>query len=238
MKLSVKICLVIPLFLSNMSNRKSAEDFIIQYIEKLLPGSDNVKIYRDLFSKMDDQQFDVFMKKLETKENRLAIISPNFGKQRLDVQRNLKIAKELGHRFFQRILIEGSGERPTYLTPIEYMVVDLPLRRQAQLLVKKISIPEDNKTVDQLTGQPTGSSKGSKISYPEIQVLAAMSLDNSLLELLKFRGGDIKGFNAMNKMISTTGGVSLDTIERFAGGVESTKTLKAYLTSMHLSNTL
>ena len=238
MKLSVKICLVIPLFLFNMSNRKAAEDFIIRYIDKILPGSDNVKIYKDLFGKMNDEDFDVFMKKLENGENRLAIIAPNFGQQKLDVQRNLGIGKELNHKWFQQILIQGSGERPTYKTPIPYMVVDLPLRRQAQLLVKKISIPEDNRTVDQLTGQPTGSSKGSKISYPEIQVLAAMSLDNSLLELLKFRGGDIKGFNAMNKMISTTGGVSLDTIERFAGGVESTKTLKAYLTSMHLSNTL
>lgn len=221
-----------------MSNRKATEEFIISYIDKILPGSGNKEIYIELFSKMDDNQFDSFMKKLESRENRLAIIAPNFAEPRLDVERNLKISDELGHNFFQRILIEGSGERPTYLTPIPYMVVDLPLRRQAQLLVKKISIPEDNKTVDQLTGQPTGSSKGSKISYPEIQVLAAMSLDNSLLELLKFRGGDVRGFNAMNKMISTTGGVSLDTIERYAGGVESTKTLKSYLISMHLSNTL
>jgi predicted CopG family antitoxin len=221
-----------------MSNRKAAEDFIISYIDKLLPGSENVDIYRKLFKNMTDEQFSDFMLKLENKENRLAIIAPNFGKSKLNVERNLKIADELGHNFFQRIWIDGVGERPKYLTPIPYMVIDLPLRRQAQLLIKKISIPDDNKTVDNLTGQPTGSSKGSKISYPEIQVLAAMNLDNSLLELLKFRGGDTKGFIAMNKMISIRGGVSLTAIERFAGGVESTKTLKSLLTGMHLSNTL
>lgn len=221
-----------------MSKRKETEKFIIEYIEKLLPGGGNDKIYEDLFSSMDDESFDQFIKKLETKEVRLAIIAPNFSKVKLETPRNLQVAKELGHNFFQRIFIQGEGDRPSYLTPIPYMVVDLPLRRQAQLLVKKISIPEDNKTIDQLTGQPTGSSKGSKISYPEIQVLAAMKLDNGLLELLKFRGGDVKGFSAMNKLISTSGGVSLDTVEKYAGGVESTKTLKAYLTSMHLSNTL
>ena len=203
-----------------------------------MPGSENTEIYKKLFANMSDEQFDDFMQKLKSGQNRLAIIAPNLYKQKLKVQRNLEIAKELGHNFFQRIWIEGKNERPTYLTPIPYMVVDLPLRRQAQLLVKKISIPEDNKTIDQLTGQPTGSSKGSKISYPEIQVLAAMGLDDTLLEFLKFRGGDIKGFNAMSKMISTRGGVSLNTIERFAGGVEATKTLKSFLTSMHLSNTL
>lgn len=221
-----------------MSNRKAAQAFIINYIEKLMPGSENTAIYQDMFSRMSDTQFDSFIQKLKSGQSRLAIIAPNFGKQKLKVQRNLEIAKELGHNFFQRIWIEGIGSRPTYLTPIPYMVVDLPLRRQAQLLIKKISIPEDNKTVDTLTGQPTGASKGSKISYPEIQVLAAMGLDNGLLELLKFRGGDTKGFVAMNKMISLRGGVSLTAIERFAGGVESTKTLKAFLTSMHLSNTL
>lgn len=221
-----------------MANRKAAQAFIIEYIGKLMPDSPNTKIYSDMFSKMTDSEFDVFMTNLKEGKSNLAIIAPNFGKQKLKVERNLQIAKELGHNFFQRIWIDGSGQRPKYLTPIPYMVVDLPLRRQAQLLIKKISIPEDNKTVDGLTGQPTGSSKGSKISYPEIQVLAAMGLDDSLLELLKFRGGDTKGFIAMNKMISLRGGVSLRAIERFAGGVESTKTLKAFLTSMHLSNTL
>ena len=221
-----------------MSNRKAAQEFIIKYIEKILPGSDNKTIYENMFKNMSDSQFDSFIQKLKSGTSKLAIISPNFGKQKLKVERNLAIAKELGHNFFERIWIDAKGERPKYLTPIPYMVVDLPLRRQAQLLIKKISIPEDNKTVDTLTGQPTGSSKGSKISYPEIQVMAAMGLDNSLIELLKFRGGDTKGFIAMNKMISLRGGVSLQAIERFAGGVESTKTLKAFLTSMHLSNTL
>lgn len=221
-----------------MKNRKAAEDFILEYIDKIIPDKKNKEIYQNMFAKMSDDDFDKFMMKIKNKEITLAVISPNFGSVKLSTERNLKIAKELNHNFFQRIWIEGTGDRPSYLTPIPYMVLDLPLRRQAQLLIKKISIPEDNKTVDNLTGQPTGSSKGSKISYPEIQVLAAMGLDNSLLELLKFRGGDMKGFIAMNKSINNTGGVSLNSIERFAGGVESTKTLKSFLTAMHLSNTL
>lgn len=221
-----------------MKNRSKTQEFIINTIDEIMPGSDNKKIYQDLFEKMSDEEFDLFMKGIESGEKKLAIIAPNFGKPRLSVQRNLKIAKKLNHNFFERIWIEGTGDTPTYLTPIPYMVVDLPLRRQAQLLVKKISIPEDNKTIDNLTGQPTGSSKGSKISYPETQVLAAMKLDNCITELIKYRGGDVGGFVAMNKMISRNGGVSLDTIEQYATGVESTRTLKTFLTCMHLENTL
>lgn len=221
-----------------MSNRKAAQDFILDMIEKICPGGENLSIYQDLFSKMSDKDFDDFMVKLESGESVLAIISPNFGKSKLSVERNLAVAKELGHNFFERIWIEGKDDTPTYLTPIPYMVVDFPLRRQAQLLIKKIRIPENNKSVDDLTGQPTGKSKGSKITYPEIQILAAMGLDNSLVELLKYRGGDVKGFNAMNRMIARSGGVSMKSLAPFAGGVESTRTLKSYLVSMHLDNTI
>jgi len=221
-----------------MSNRAAAQAFILKYINKILPGSENTSIYESLFASMDDKAFVEFMDDLETGKKTLAIIAPNFGKQSLSTERNLAIAKEIGHQFFQRIWIEGDEDTPTYLTPIPYLVIDLPLRRQAQLLVKKISIPEDNKSVDDFTGQPTGKSKGARVSYPEVQVLAAMGLDNSLVELLKYRGGDVKGFDAMNDAISKQGGVSMKAIEKFTSGVESTRILKSYLTSMHIRSTL
>jgi hypothetical protein len=219
-------------------NRQIAQNFIIEQIGKLAPGGKNKQIYVELFDEMSDEAFDKFMTDLESGESRLAVIVPNFGQEGVSTERNLELAKELGHEFFQRVWIEGTGDMPTYLTPIPYLVVDLPVRRQAQVLIKKISIPEDNKVIDDFTGQPTGRSKGSKMSFPETQVMAAMGLDNCLIEFLKFRGGDIKGFDAMNDSISKTGGVSMMAIKGLAGGVESTMTLKAYLTAMHISSSL
>jgi hypothetical protein len=218
-------------------NRKAAEETILHYIEEMMPGSDNTQMYRNLFASMDDQKFDVFMKELADKSKRLAIVAPNFGTPRLDVKRNLEVGDKLGHKFFERIWIDTGNEMPRYLSKDEYLIVLLPLRRQAQLLVKKISIPEDNKSIDDFTGQPTGKSKGSKISYPETQIMAALNLDNNLTELLKYRGGDIKGFDAMNNQISKTGGVSLKSIEHLGTNVQSTKTLHIFLTSMHIANT-
>ncbi len=220
------------------TNRKAAEGVILEYIEKLMPGSNNTQIYKDLFASMNDKAFDGFMKKLEEGSIRLAIIAPNFGEQQLSVERNLNLADELGHKFFERLWIDDGNDVPPYLSHHPYLVVDLPLRRQGQLLVKKISIPEDNKSVDDFTGQPTGKSKGSKVSYPEIQVMAAQQLDNNLTEMLKYRGGDVKGFNAMNQAISKTGGVSLAALSTLNTTVKSTETLSTLLTSMHLSNTL
>jgi len=219
-------------------NRKAAEQIIIKYIDRLLPGSENARIYKELFESMNDKQFDDYICKLENGSHRLAIIAPNLTEPKLSVKRNLDLAEEIGFNFFERIWIDDGTDVPPYLSHDKYLVVLLPLRRQAQILVKKISIPEDNRSIDDYTGQPTGKSKGSKLSYPETQVIASHGLDQNLIEMLKYRGGDEKGFNVMNSVISKTGGVSLNAIEPYSGTVTSTQTLATFLTCMHISNSL
>jgi len=215
-------------------NRKAAESEILTWIDRMCPGSDNTKLYKAKFAGMDDAAFEQFINDLDSEKVQLAIVSPNFGANQLDTGRNLQLAKELGHNFFPRIQVPAKNGMPAYITPVRYLVADFPLRRQAQILDKKISIPEDNNSVDNFTGQVTGASKGSRISYPEVQVLAALGLDKSLTEFLKYRGGDERGFNAMNTMIGRTGGVSMDAIAPYAGTVRSTHTLNVFLTGMHL----
>lgn len=218
-------------------NRAAAQAVILEWIEKLIPGSPNTQYYKDMFASMDDRAFDKFMADLDSGETQLAIIAPNLSEHKLTVERNFKLAEELGHNFFERVWFTApDGTR--YLSPIKYPIVDMTLRRQAQLQEKKVSIPQDNASVDDLTGQPTGKSKGSKISFPEIQVLAALGLDQNLEEFLKCRGGDLVSFNAMNDSISKTGGVDLRQIEKLGGKVQATETLHAYLIGMHVQNTL
>lgn len=215
-------------------NRAAAEKEILYWINEMIPGSENTKLYKAKFAAMDDVAFEQFIDDLAEGKQQLAIVTPNFADKQIDTGRNLEIAERLGHKFFQRIQMPAKDGMPAYITPVEYMVVDMPLRRQAQILDKKISIPEDNNSVDNFTGQVTGASKGSRMSYPEVQVLAALGLENSLTEFLKYRGGDERGFNAMNTVIGRTGGVSQDAIEPYAGTVRSTHTLKIFLTAMHL----
>lgn len=219
-------------------NRAAAQSFILKYIEKMTPGTSNRSMYEKIFSVMSDKDFDQFMTDLETEAKFLVVIMPNFAKTSLDVERNLDIADELNHKFFQKIWIEGKDDSPTYLTPNEYLVVDLPTRRASQLLIKKISVPKHNRVIDSLTGQPTGESKGAKISYPELQICAAMGLDNSMVELMKYRGGDARGGAALNGMISKYGKANQATLAQYASGVESTATVKTFLTACHLKSTL
>lgn len=219
-------------------NRSAAEQMVFECLEEILPGSENRKIYQDIFRVMTDDDFDLWIKKLMSKEIALAIIAPEKSGPQLSVERNLDVAEKWGHKFFERIWMDPQNGSPPFLSNDEYLVVDFPLKRQAQFLVKKISIPEDNRSIDNLTGQPTGKSKGSKISWPEVQILSALGgFDNTIVEFIKFRGGDLQGFNAMNNSIHSTGGVSLEAISFAAGKVKAVQSLSTLLTSMHLTNT-
>lgn len=221
-----------------LGNRKAAEAVILKRIDQMAPGGPTVQIYRDMFAKMDDEAFHAFMMRLKNGEVQLVILAPNLTQPRLSIENALAMAEEMGHDFYQRIWINPGDGSPAYLTNKKYLVLDLPYRRQAQMLEKKVRIPKHNRSIDAVTGQPSGESKGSKLSSPEIQVLAALDLPNTITEFIKFRGGDIRGFDAMMDMIDKNGGVSMDAISHLAGGVESTKALATYLNAMHLSTTL
>jgi len=219
-------------------NRAKAEAYILKWVEQILPGGENVKIYKEYFSRTNDKAFDALMQDLSTGVKVLPIYTPNFGKNKLSVERNLNLAKELGFNFFNKLWMGAKDDCPKYLTPLEYVVMDLPVRRASQLLTKKLSVTDNNNSVDMVTGQLSSTAKAASISYPEIQVLSAMGMDNTVVELIKYRGGDSKGLVAMNAMINKYGTTNLKTLDNYAGGVASTASLKTYLTAMHIKNSL
>jgi len=219
-------------------NRKEAEKFIIKLVSLITKSSFNVKRYEEYFSSLSDKEFDSYIEDLKAERKFITIQVPNFSQSDITVENNIKIAEGLGFSFFQKIWIGAKKDVPAYLTPVEYLVVDLPLRRASQMLIKKLSVSEHSRSVDLLTGQVAGDSKTSKISYPELQIAAAMDLEDSLVELIKYRGGDIKGGYALDAMLKKYGHANLNNLKQYSSGVESTKTLKTFLNSMHLKSTL
>lgn len=221
-----------------MANRKAAEKFIFEFLKDIEPTGYNISQYEKIFADMSDKDFHNYMTAIRDGKAFLVIFRPMYKAKGITTQNNLAIAKKYGLNFFEKLVFTNDPKVPDYKTPIEFLVIDMPNRRQSQTLLKKTSIPENNKVIDELTYQPTGDSKGAKISYPELQVMIGMGLDNCISELTQYRGGDRGGFNAYNSMFMRYGNANLGTLSQYATGVESTKTLKSYLLGMHINNTI
>ncbi len=221
-----------------MTNRKKAEDMILQIMKEIEPTGYNVEQYKKIFAKMSDKDFDNYMKGLRDGSMQLVAFKPMYEAKGFSVENNIAVGKKYGLSFFEKLIFSDNPNEPDHKTASEFMVLDMPYRRQSQTLVKKISVPDNNDVIDQLTYQPTGPSKGGKISYPELQVLIGMGMTSSIQELMQYRGGDKGGFNAYNAMTMRYGSVNMKAIAPYSTGVESTKTVKTFLTCMHISNTL
>lgn len=219
-------------------NRKAAEASILSDLEEILPGSANVNIYKRRFLEMTDAEFEQMILRIEAGEFILPIIAPEAQAPAIDVGRNIDTAKRWGVKLFERVWMDGQYGADPYLSNDEYLIVLMPLKRQAQFLTKKISIPEDSRTIDNMTGQVTGRSKGSKISYVEMQVLNSQDLRNSIMEFQKPKGGDLTAYNAMAHSLTTTGGASLTSLNALGSRARSIDSLSIHLTTLHLKNTL
>lgn len=223
--------------------RKAVQDYILKYVGAIVSGNENVKLYEDLFSRMTDEEFDTFMQRMKKGEVHVSVVVPNDGKVRVSVENNFKVANQLGHKFFQRVKVTNHPDYPDHLLPVESLTMVLPIRRAQQLLAKKISIPEHNMSIDNLTGQVAGKSRSSKLTYPEQQMLLAMDMKDTATEMVRVRGGDVRAQQMYQNELMKNGEASQQMIMEVSnmmsdGGVKSTKTLKQYFQAMHIKNTL
>lgn len=223
-----------------MTPRQRATEELLYIIDRFDVGAHNREAYEKRLGAMSDAEFETFITNLESEEEILALWSPNLADEKLQMRNLLKLGDELGHDFWHHLRLTDPTTGQVKVTPVKFMVVDMMLRRQAQMLYKKKSIPDHNKSVDERSGQATADSKGASMSYPELMVNAAKGgLDDWLVELIKFRGGDERAFNAMNRSIVETGGASLDAITaKGPSTVKANDTLSTLLKSMGLDNNL
>ena len=66
-------------------NRKAAEDLCLSIIAEIVPDGSQVPIYKTMFSKMSNKEFNEFITHLKNKKKRLSIISPNFRFSKLNI---------------------------------------------------------------------------------------------------------------------------------------------------------
>nr|DAT15819.1 MAG TPA: hypothetical protein [Caudoviricetes sp.] len=234
-------------------NTAELKQKIIKHIQSrlndLIPNTPMLALYEKTINNMSDRELESWIQALENgvlDEPDLnkpyttitLIVPPLDPSNSLDIGRIKKLTDKMGYNFMERCWLTNDVTGQTTLTNRRYAHLLLPVRRQAQTLDNKISLPEGDKIVDDLTGQVTGDSKGASLSYPEIQMLDAQGLDNVILELIKTRGGDEDALRLMKRRLLETGEVQQEEIDQLDSRAKVNETTRHILAGMHIKSNL
>jgi hypothetical protein len=72
----------------NMSNRKKAEEFILEFCKDIEPSGYNLEIYKKAFELMSDKDFDSYMKDIRDGKAFLVLFKPLYKANGLTVENN------------------------------------------------------------------------------------------------------------------------------------------------------
>lgn len=217
--------------------RKAVQDLILKTMTLQDPSLYNTKIYEDFFAGLSDTDFDKWMKTLKSDKNaKMVLLTPPF-KVVLNIEASLKTAKSLGLKVMERLRLWDPVGKRYCLTPEEYFILRLPVRRLKQYLLDGLSVPDSDKRLNPLTDQVVKPDKGSAISFPQAQMIAEKGLTTTLQELMTIRGGDLQAYSRMKSEIEESGD-SDTSVMAGTQGVKSVQTLSSYLHAMHLDSNL
>lgn len=217
-----------------MANKDKAIKYILDGLQAILPGNTDVARYKRYLEGLSKKDLDQYFKDLKEGTKWITLTAPNFGKSNLDIERNFKVAEKLGLEFYKKVWMPAEGDNPQYLSPIPRLCVHQPFRLASQRVDKKRAVPKHQRSLNALTGQATNASKGAGYSFPEIRLARAMGLDSSIVEMIKYRGGDLRGHAALSASLLRTGRASINALKHYASGVESTARIRTYFNCMHL----
>lgn len=227
-----------------MSKRKKVTDYILKSVQAVIPkDTTNRDLLSGFLEGLTDTEFEEYIKGLnpdivmrgDTKRNNIPFYLPNLSKHRISIKHMFKLMDSIGHKPEQRLLMTDPHTGIRYVTPHEYLIVDLPIRRQSQTVSKKNSIPVGTQNTDELTHQPTNQSKGSRISRPEMSSLLARGLDKTIYETMNVRGGNEASRREFRRQLVTSGHGSLESLKGL-GTVRSLETLSVFYNCMLIGN--
>lgn len=228
------------------AKRAKVTAFILELYKDVTPGDlSNHDLMNARLSAMNDAEFEAYIKTLKpattpddiSQRGNLPLVVPNLGPFRISIANNFKVAKRLGRSLTHRLVITDPDTGLQVVTPHSYPVLDLPVRRQAQTVAKKSSIPEHDQRIDDLTNQPISQSKGSRQSSPELAAMASRGLDKTIMEFINTRGGNQPAYREMVRQLIETGSCTAAELEGL-GMAKSTKTAATLIKSMMLGTNL
>ena len=195
-----------------MKKKKEIVSRICKVCDIIDPSGLNSKRYHRILDTMSAKEFDEWMGYVRDGRWKLHIVAPNMVVN-LKNENILKAADEVGCKLFHKIWMTDILTGRKYLTDNEYLIIQVPVRRQQQFLDEKMSVPDDDRHIDGMTGQVTGDSKSSQVSGPEIHILAARGLTATLEELVNVRGGNMVAYSEFKRQAEENGEIHMNEMD-------------------------
>lgn len=221
-----------------MANRDEVTALGVKLMEQLFPGTGNGALLKRDLDSLSNAQFAQKMQEWGEGKGSPVAVLPNLTSNVVTVDHLKSVADKWKVNMYQRILMADPDTGRSFLSPLKYMILKIGVVRLSQMQETKQSIPEDNMSVDELTGQVTGDSKGSRLSFPELGNMASGGHDCGIVELISTRGGDEAANRQLEYDIETTGVGSLARASAAGEGTTITHNFATFLRVAHIDTTL
>lgn len=190
----------------------------------------NIGLISNLIDGMSDKELDALVDDIANGKSVLPLVVPNGST--IDYEDLLDTAKKRKVQLHKKIITIDGNKRTKGRIP--RLVMEVPVKKLAQLVDKKRSIADDQHSVNHLTGQVTGASKSMSITNPELSLWSGNGMSDSIREATKYRGGDINSKLVIEKLAESGMEITQETLERYSSGPEVNNTVKQMLLGMHI----
>lgn len=214
------------------ASRKKAEELILKWVSLIDPSRINTALLKKNMPKLSDDEF------IQMCDNGIPLYQPLEGKTKISTTNNLAVAKQMGIPLEEHLWLPEPKTGILSRTIYPHMVLMLPWRRQTQMVDKKLSVAKNDRIRDKITGQVTGPSKSSGISFQEGYVMFSQGETIPLREFIHARGSNEKINRALYQSIRTTGRGRMDIPGAELTSSKTSKTWGHIYRSMHIGNNI
>ena len=190
----------------------------------------NIGLISNLIDNMSDKELDALVDDIANGKSIIPLVVPNGST--IDYEDLLDTTKKRKVQLHKKIITTDGTKRTK--GRIARLVMEVPVKKLAQLVDKKRSIADDQHSVNHLTGQVTGASKSMSITNPELSLWSGNGMSDSIREATKYRGGDVNSKLVIEKLAESGIEITQATLEQYSSGPEVNNTVKQMLLGMHI----
>lgn len=220
--------------------REKMENLVYDVFNALDHTGRNTERYKQIFSSMNDAQFDKFFKDLFADPNQYLILNVCDYEIDLKIEDIEKAAKVLNVPLFEKVAFPHftMDKSRVVVTKEPVPVGYCHIKRTQQTLAKKNGLSTSIDTRSSITGQVSGGDKNGRESDLENSMLISIGMKDVLKELNGPRADDPVMKTQMYTAINNKGYVSLEDMDSDPANKTTLNTVDTYLIGMGLKSDL